>query len=466
MDGHASTSFAGRGESFAAALIAPIVFLAAAGLRRETAGRTRTFTAAAVACLPLFLVIDFWNSSPSFSLSRPLALGICMTLAASGARRGFLLGLAALATALTQGYVTSDVGKVDPGDARQGVAVLFATSALFVLWPLLRRSIWKESRTIAWAAPLATIFGLPVALELWRIAYGSTGRAIPPVFDVALLLVTAGWALRDRREELRPERCADRTPIAVLGIHALALSSLFVGLALARQLDREFWTPMLAAACLGAALVWRKTDHAPLKYAALVFAASATLSALFFGLVGSHQAFEIPLLSGHGFDFFLPGVAVVAAALCAHALEVTRARPWEKDLYRYGAPLASAGIGLGGLAIVLLWITVEVENHFATGDRFHLEFGDLPARDLSLSIAWALFAMILLLVGMRRRVGVLRWVSLVLLLATIGKVSLLDLGDLRDLYRVGSFLGLAVSLLVVSVLYQRFVFKKEARPAA
>jgi uncharacterized membrane protein len=57
-------------------------------------------------------------------------------------------------------------------------------------------------------------------------------------------------------------------------------------------------------------------------------------------------------------------------------------------------------------------------------------------------------------------------VSLVLLLATIGKVFLLDLEDLRGLYRVGSFLGLAVSLLAVSLLYQRFVFKKETRPAA
>jgi uncharacterized membrane protein len=192
----------------------------------------------------------------------------------------------------------------------------------------------------------------------------------------------------------------------------------------------------------------------------------AAVSAALFGVVEPHQAFAVPLLSGHGFDFFLPGAALIAAALCAHALEVTRARPGEKELYRFGMPLVSAGIGIEGLAVVLLWITVEVENHFATGDRFHLEFGDLPARDLSLSIAWAVFAMILLLVGMRRRVGVLRWVSLVLLLATIGKVFLLDLGDLRDLYRVGSFLGLAVSLLVVSVLYQRFVFKKEARPAA
>jgi len=82
------------------------------------------------------------------------------------------------------------------------------------------------------------------------------------------------------------------------------------------------------------------------------------------------------------------------------------------------------------------------------------------SRDLSLSIAWALFALLLLVFGTSRKLGALRWVSLFLLLATIGKVFLLDLEDLAGLYRVGSFLGLALSLLVVSLLYQRFVFRK------
>jgi uncharacterized membrane protein len=43
---------------------------------------------------------------------------------------------------------------------------------------------------------------------------------------------------------------------------------------------------------------------------------------------------------------------------------------------------------------------------------------------------------------------------------TIGKVFLYDLGELRDLYRVVSLVGLAVSLLLVSLLYQRFVFRR------
>ena len=49
-----------------------------------------------------------------------------------------------------------------------------------------------------------------------------------------------------------------------------------------------------------------------------------------------------------------------------------------------------------------------------------------------------------------------------LLLITIGKIFLYDVGELTDLYRVGALLGLALSLIVVSLVYQRFVFRAGA----
>ena len=77
-----------------------------------------------------------------------------------------------------------------------------------------------------------------------------------------------------------------------------------------------------------------------------------------------------------------------------------------------------------------------------------------------MSIAWAAYALALLGIGLWQRSVGLRWASLGLLLVTIGKVFLHDLGELRDLYRVMSLVGLAVSLFLVSLVYQRFVFRK------
>jgi uncharacterized membrane protein len=91
-----------------------------------------------------------------------------------------------------------------------------------------------------------------------------------------------------------------------------------------------------------------------------------------------------------------------------------------------------------------------------------VSFERLPARDLTTSIAWAVYALALLALGMARASTGLRWASLALLLVTIAKVFLHDLGELRDLYRVASLAGLAVSLLLVSLAYQRFVFRTPA----
>ena len=80
-----------------------------------------------------------------------------------------------------------------------------------------------------------------------------------------------------------------------------------------------------------------------------------------------------------------------------------------------------------------------------------------------MSVAWGLYAIVLLLVGLFRRVRALRIVSLVFLLLTVAKVFLYDLSQLTGLYRVLSFLGLGVALIVVSLLYQRFVLSSKER---
>jgi uncharacterized membrane protein len=61
---------------------------------------------------------------------------------------------------------------------------------------------------------------------------------------------------------------------------------------------------------------------------------------------------------------------------------------------------------------------------------------------------------------MARDSGALRWLSLGFLVLSIGKVFLYDLGELKDLYRVASLVGLAFSLILVSLAYQRFVFRR------
>jgi uncharacterized membrane protein len=80
---------------------------------------------------------------------------------------------------------------------------------------------------------------------------------------------------------------------------------------------------------------------------------------------------------------------------------------------------------------------------------------------MTYSLAWGLFALVVLLLGITRKSKATRAAALVVLLLTIGKVFLHDLWDLGSLYRVGSIVGLGVALLAVSFLTQRYVFSRE-----
>jgi uncharacterized membrane protein len=77
------------------------------------------------------------------------------------------------------------------------------------------------------------------------------------------------------------------------------------------------------------------------------------------------------------------------------------------------------------------------------------------AKQLSLSVLWAVYASGLLVVGQIRRLLLLRVMGLTLLSITAIKVFIWDLSSLDRVYRVISFIMLGAILLVVSYFYQR-----------
>jgi uncharacterized membrane protein len=77
------------------------------------------------------------------------------------------------------------------------------------------------------------------------------------------------------------------------------------------------------------------------------------------------------------------------------------------------------------------------------------------AKQLSLSVVWALYASGLLVAGQIRRLRLLRVMGLALLSVTALKVFIWDLSSLDRAYRIISFIMLGAILLVVSYFYQR-----------
>jgi uncharacterized membrane protein len=72
-----------------------------------------------------------------------------------------------------------------------------------------------------------------------------------------------------------------------------------------------------------------------------------------------------------------------------------------------------------------------------------------------LSITWAVYATILVIVGLFRKYAPIRYFAMTVFAVTIVKVFAIDLAELDRIYRVLSIIGLGVTLLLTSYLYQR-----------
>jgi uncharacterized membrane protein len=75
-------------------------------------------------------------------------------------------------------------------------------------------------------------------------------------------------------------------------------------------------------------------------------------------------------------------------------------------------------------------------------------------------LGWAIFAIVLLAAGIRLENRATRVAAISLLAVTVVKAFLHDTWNLGGLYRVGSLVGLAMSLAAVAVALQRFVLRK------
>jgi uncharacterized membrane protein len=79
----------------------------------------------------------------------------------------------------------------------------------------------------------------------------------------------------------------------------------------------------------------------------------------------------------------------------------------------------------------------------------------------SLSVVWALYAIIMIIVGMVKKSARIRWGALALFGVVILKVFLIDLAGLGTLYRIISFIALGVILLITAFLYYQYAGHKK-----
>lgn len=447
------------------------VYLAAgwrvqARFRRWYLSGASLFLAVQAAFLPL--VVGHLSHPASggriwFLLVALLAFGLMHLVATSLLRSGwaYCLGVP-MALWMAVAWQTI-LGDYMPRENWTWILVLhLLAAALFTWWPLLRR---KDFATLPWVWRLAALVPL-----LWLPL---VGRAVEWITDSQPTLIACGLQsvlvgalllVRPRPADGAEMASAQKTGLA----WAAGVLSILVALGLSEHIGHNEGQLLPALFGLGVAFAGFRLRHAGLAW----WGAAAALMALAIGLgVGldrtSFRATERPLVHWLTYAYLVPAAAAGLAYTFAKRFPLTerpRANRWIPGI-----------LGAACAVQLFLWMNLEIANHFATGNFVgpfvNFAADRLPAANVSSSVAWGLFALGLLGLGSfgsgdtSQRSGP-RWASLGLFALAIGKVFLFDLRHLEGLWRVASLVGLAAALILLSLLYQRFVFKKEPRDEA
>ena len=181
------------------------------------------------------------------------------------------------------------------------------------------------------------------------------------------------------------------------------------------------------------------------RIAACGWSASSCSARLLPGSRSIRRSFEYHKRSAtHIWNWYLYAYGITTVCLLAGARLFGRSPP--NSVERAGPPL----LGSLGAILAFLLLNIEIADYFSIGPTLTFSFSGNFARDMTYSIAWALFALGLILVGMRIKQRAARYAGVALLGVTLAKLFLHDLSDLDELYRIGAFVSVALILIAAS----------------
>jgi uncharacterized membrane protein len=121
-------------------------------------------------------------------------------------------------------------------------------------------------------------------------------------------------------------------------------------------------------------------------------------------------------------------------------------------------------IAAGALVLALGYVTLEIRRLYHGPVLTHGATGG--AEQYTYSIAWLVFGVALLGVGILVNSERARLASAAVIALTILKAFLVDMSTLTGVYRALSFMGLGLVLVAIGWLYQRILFRRQQPPLA
>jgi uncharacterized membrane protein len=336
--------------------------------------------------------------------------------------------------------------------ASAGVRAGFGVWLAAVL-PLL---IWSATyRSARWLAPglivVTTVYAIALAAQLYR----ESERADFGIVDVVwlhlngLLTFAAAYLLIDAY------RHADTGPVAAgfaawngalaaaiwnrdrdRALHFAGLGFTLLMIAVGLQFDGAAVTIGWAAEGAVVIALGLRESRDWLRIAG---------AGLFVVAIGRTVDLLVPPASVHHTPLFnvQSGCALFVIGLC-YGLAWLYDR--HEDAPQREVPVAMALIAAQLITVML--ITNEISAYWSAPE-------DALTRELAKSVAWALYATLLIVIGLRGDYAPIRYFAILLFALTTVKVFFVDTAQLERVYRILSVIGLGIALLVTSYLYQR-----------
>lgn len=311
-----------------------------------------------------------------------------------------------------------------------GETLFFATVffALFTALPLVRSLQGEEFAQAENAIVLSNASQYLIALRLmlwpghrWSLTFALLALAVAH-FAAAQLVAR------------RPTGTARVAKMVYMG-----LAVAFLTLAVPSAFDDEWMT--IAWAVEGALLVWNGLRVRATALRGLGFA--------LFLIV----AFRLTAMPTHADPVFLFNARFLTQTLCAAAFLAAFVFAQRSDQELSSAETnAYYLLAIAANFLFLVALSLEVWDLYG---RTSLAMDRALAQQLALSVLWVVYALGLILGGVKWKSAALRWQALVLLGVAIAKVFFFDLSFLTRFYRIVSFFVLGLVLLLVSFFYQR-----------
>jgi uncharacterized membrane protein len=384
-------------------------------------------------------------------------VAFCVTLAGQGgtaATQAFALGLPVLGFVLSvrspwaavigvvAGFLVVEPGLVWIEDEGRGPAVAVAVLAAVLLasaWPFLRGAPKDDAGFPLWlAAALAPPLGyIPLQIGFDQ-SFGDEALGVVPLAMGVLALGSAAWLRNNARASLGDRRFSTFVTVATL----------FACLAVPVQLSDHWLVLGWALECAVLAWLGTRLPGGGVRLFSVVLVGGVVFLLAIDPYVVSLPDRDLVMFFNVGVLTWLVSTVAVGLASRWHARAGTL----------LGVPVGpmlwfvAVGLAFGSLNVIVAFGFIE--------DGQPRLFGGTLGQNMILSVCWAVFAVALLILGVVTRTRGNRLVAMGFLMLAAGKVFVFDLAALSGIYRVGSFLGAALTLLGSAVLLQRVVLRE------